>query len=147
MKVILLKDVPNLGKRGTSVEVSEGYGRNFLMPRGLAKEASEGALKALAAEQKAAATRLAREEAEARALGEKLSQLEVVVPAKMGEGGRLFGSVTSKDVAAALEARQITLDKRKIALEEPIKQLGTYQVPVKLHPKVHVNLTVHVKQG
>lgn len=147
MKVILVKDVPNLGKRGATVEVSEGYARNYLIPRGLVKEASEGALKALAVEQKAAAARMAREEAEARALGEKLAATDVVIPAKLGEGGRLFGSVTAKDIAAALEAKHLKLDKRKIELAEPIKHLGTYQVPVKLHPKVHLTLSVKVVQG
>ncbi|HHW15327.1 MAG TPA: 50S ribosomal protein L9 [Firmicutes bacterium] len=147
MKVILKQDVPNLGQRGAAIEVSEGYARNYLIPRGLAAVASEGALKALAVEQKAAAARKAREEAEARALGERLAGLELVIPAKLGEGGRLFGSVTAKDIAAALETRGVKLDKRKLELAEPIKQLGTYQVPVKLHPKVHLNLAVKVVAG
>lgn len=147
MKVILKQDVPNLGRRGAAIEVSEGYARNYLIPRGLAAVASEGALKALAVEQKAAAARKAREESEARALGEKLAGLELVIPAKLGEGGRLFGSVTAKDIAAALEARGVKLDKRRLELAEPIKQLGTYEVAVKLHPKVHLNLAVKVVAG
>ncbi|MGE5509473.1 MAG: 50S ribosomal protein L9 [Chitinophagales bacterium] len=144
MKVILKQDVPTLGKRGATVEVSEGYARNFLMPRGLAVEASEGALKALAVEKKVAENKAAKEEAEARALGEKLKGLEVVIPAKMGEGGRLFGSVTAKDIADALAKQKIKLDKKKLELEEPLKHLGTYEVTVKLHPKVHVSLKVQV---
>lgn len=144
MKVILKQDVATLGKRGATVEVSEGYARNFLMPRGLVVEASEGALKVLAMEKKVADNKAAKEEAEAKALGEKLGSVEVVVPAKMGEGGRLFGSVTAKDIVEALAKQKIKLDKKKLELEEPLKHLGTYEVPVKLHPKVHVNLKVQV---
>ena len=144
MKVILKQDVATLGKRGATVEVSEGYARNFLMPRGLAVEASEGALKALAVEKKVADNKAAKEEAEARALGQKLAELEVVVPAKMGEGGRLFGSVTAKDITDALAKQKVKLDKKKLELPEPLKHLGTYEVAVKLHPKVHVNLKVKV---
>lgn len=144
MKVILKQDVATLGKRGATVEVSEGYARNFLMPRGLVVEASEGALKVLAMEKKVADNKTAKEEAEAKALGEKLGSVEVVVPAKMGEGGRLFGSVTAKDIVEALAKQKIKLDKKKLELEEPLKHLGTYEVPVKLHPKVRVNLKVQV---
>ncbi|MGE5553781.1 MAG: 50S ribosomal protein L9 [Betaproteobacteria bacterium] len=147
MKVILKKDVPNLGKRGDTVEVSEGYARNYLIPRDLAAVASEGALKALAVERRAAEAKKAREEAEARELRERLAKLEVVIPAKLGEAGRLFGSVTAKDVVEALLKQGIELDKRKLELAEPIKQLGTYRVPVKLHPKVHLELAVRVIPG
>ncbi|MDI6871488.1 MAG: 50S ribosomal protein L9 [Bacillota bacterium] len=147
MKVILKKDVPSLGKRGATVEVAEGYARNYLIPRDLATVASEGALKALAMEQKATEAKKARQEVEARALAERLSRLEVVIPARMGEGGRLFGSVTAKDVAEALARQGVTLDKRKLEVEEPIKQLGTYRIPVKLHPKVHSELAVRVIPG
>lgn len=147
MKVILKKDVATLGKKGATVEVSEGYARNFLIPRDLAAPATEGALKALAVEQKAVAHRLEREEAEAKALGEKLAKLEVVIPAKVGEAGRLFGSITAKDVADQLAKLGAAVDKRKLELSEPIKQLGTYQLEAKLHPKVHVKLSVKVVQG
>jgi large subunit ribosomal protein L9 len=145
MKVILKKDVPSLGKKGATVEVSEGYARNYLIPRDLASHATEGALKALAVEQKAVSTKKAREEAEAKALGDKLEKLQVVITAKLGEAGRLFGSVTAKDIAEALARQGVALDKRKLELSEPIKQLGTYEVLVKLHPTAHVTLKVTVK--
>ncbi len=147
MKVILKKDVPGLGKRGATVEVSEGYARNYLIPRDLAAVASAGALKALAVEQQAAEAKRTREEAEARALGDRLARLEVVIPARLGEGGRLFGSVTAKDIVEALAKQGVELDKRKLEVAEPIKQLGTYRIPVKLHPKVHLELAVKVVQG
>lgn len=144
MKVILKQDVPSLGQKGATVEVSEGYARNYLIPRDLAATATEGALKALAVAQKAVEHRKSREEAEAKALAERLAKLEVVIKANMGEAGRLFGSVTSKDIVEALAAKGVSLDKRKIELAEPLKQLGTYQVEVKLHPKVHLKLAVKV---
>ncbi len=145
MKVILLEDVKNLGPRGAVVNVSDGYARNFLIPRRLAVEASPGKMKELA-QQKAVEARK-KEEAEARArdLAARLDGITVEVKAKVGEGGRLFGAVNSKDIAEALERQhQIAVDKKKILLKEPIKQLGEQTLVVKLHPSVQAQVKVAV---
>jgi large subunit ribosomal protein L9 len=145
VKVILKEDVKTLGKKGATVEVSEGYARNFLMPKGLAVEASTGALKVLAQEKQAVENRKAREEADAKALAAKIEKASVTIVAKIGEGGKLFGSVTAKDIADALQkSTKLSVDKRKIVLEEPIKTLGSYEVPVRLHPQVSTVLKVKV---
>jgi large subunit ribosomal protein L9 len=145
VKVILKEDVKTLGKKGATVEVSEGYARNFLMPKGLAVEASTGALKVLAQEKQAVENRKAREEADAKALAAKIEKASVTIVAKIGEGGKLFGSVTAKDIADALQkSAKLSVDKRKIELEEPIKTLGSYEVPVRLHPQVSTVLKVKV---
>jgi len=145
MKVILLQDVPNLGKRGDSVEVSPGYARNYLLPKGLVVEATPAALKEWDARASREQEKASRELAQARALAEKLSQREIQVAAKAGEGGRLFGSVTSKDLSEAV-SRQLGLqiDRRKIHLEENLKSLGTFTVTVRLHPEVMADLKVKI---
>ncbi len=147
MKVIFLKDVKGQGKKGETKEVSEGYATNFLIPRGLAKVASEGNLKVLENQKQAEERRKEDERLEAVELGKKLEQLTVELTSKSGEGGRLFGSITNKQVAEALEKLHLKIDKRKIVLEEPIRSLGVTQVPVKLHPEVTATLKVHVKEG
>ncbi|MDN5363276.1 MAG: large subunit ribosomal protein [Eubacteriales bacterium] len=145
MKVILKQDVKKLGKKGDVVEVAEGYARNYLLPRGLAVEASAGNLKTLQKQKEAEQRRREEEKAEALRIAEKLKEITVVVHGKAGENGRLFGSVTAKDVAEAL-ARDfgIKIDRRKMQLEEPIKAVGVYYIPVRLHAEVEATVKVHV---
>jgi len=144
MKVIFLKDVKGQGKKGEVKTVSDGYARNYLIPRGLAVEATESNLKTLEAQKRSEAKRKAQELAEAKALAEKLEKTTVTIAAKAGEGGRLFGAVTSKQIAEALAKQGLAVDKKKILLDEPIRALGTARVPVKLHPDVTVQLAVTV---
>ena len=149
MKVILLQDVKGKGKKGQMLEISDGYARNFLLPRKLAIEATADAMNTKKMNDKAAAEKAAKERAEALEISHKLRELTLVVTAKGGGAGRLFGSVTNQEIADALKAKSgITLDKRKIVLEENIKTLGMYRPTVKLHPDVHVELAVKiVEQG
>lgn len=146
MKVIFLKDVKGQGKRGDVKDLSEGYVRNFLLPKGLVKIASEGNIKTLEVQNASAEKRKAEEKREAEALGKKLEEMTVVVKAKSGEGGRLFGAVTSKQIAEALAASNIKIDKRKMELDEPIRALGVTQVSIKLHPEVKVKLNVQIAE-
>jgi len=141
MEVILKEDVANLGNRGDVVKVAEGYGRNFLMPRKLALQATL-ANKAVIEQMKTAAVRRsASEKAQAQALVAKIEPIVLTFTRKSGESGQLFGSVTSVDIAAGLEARGFEVDRRKIQLAEPLKALGDYDVAIKLHREV----TAHVK--
>jgi large subunit ribosomal protein L9 len=144
MEVILREDVSNLGKAGELVKVKPGYARNFLLPRGLAYEATEGNKKRIQAEAKGRVTRQAAEKAEAEALAAKLSALAIRIAAKAGEENRLFGSITAQDIADALAQAGQVVDKRKIELEHPIKTLGFHAVPVRVHHDVQaeVKLTV-----
>ncbi|HAU31083.1 MAG: 50S ribosomal protein L9 [Desulfotomaculum sp. 46_296] len=145
MKVILLEDVKNLGKKGDLVQVAEGHARNYLLPRKLAVEATEGKIKQLAELQEAAARKKQREESEAKDLACRLESLLIKVYSRAGEGGKLFGSISNKDIVDALVRDYgIEIDKKKIILKEPIKKLGFYSLPVKLYPSVHVNLSVNV---
>jgi large subunit ribosomal protein L9 len=144
MKVILLQDVKALGKKGDIKEVAEGYARNFLIPRHLAVEASGGHLKQHQQQVDAAAGKKAKVLAQAQAVAAKLEGLSLKITAKVGEGGRLFGSVTSADVAAILQERGFSIDKRKIEMAEPIKALGTYPLRIRLHPEVDANIEVQV---
>ncbi|MCW3488952.1 50S ribosomal protein L9 [Dethiobacter alkaliphilus] len=145
MQVILLKDVKALGKKGEIKEVAEGYGRNFLLPRGLAVEASGGHLKQHKQQEKVVAGKKAKALTEAQETAAKLNGLKLEMKAKVGENGRLFGSITSNDVAAALKKQGFSVDKRKVELSDPVKALGTYSVRVKLHPEVDANLELIVK--
>ncbi|MGI6492459.1 MAG: 50S ribosomal protein L9 [Peptococcaceae bacterium] len=145
MKVILIKDVPGKGKRGDVLNVAEGYARNYLFPRNLAIEASEGKMKELAERQQANLIKEAKLKQEAQELAAELAKLTVVVQTKAGEGGRLFGSVNNKDICdAMLTQHQIRLDKKKVILKEPVKQLGDYIAVAKLHPDVHAEIKVRV---
>lgn len=145
MKVILLQDVKNLGKKNDLIEVAEGYARNYLIPRGLAAEASAANLRQREQTLKTQSRKRQREEDQARAIADKLKERTIVVTVKAGEGGRLFGSVTSADIARELERQlSVTVDKRRIELEEPIKAVGTYRIPVKLYPGVQATLAVQV---
>jgi len=144
MEVILREDVASLGKAGQLVKVKAGYGRNFLLPNGLAYEATEGNKKRIAAEQKSKTTRALADRTEAQELGAKLAALSLSIAHKVGDEGRLFGSITSQDIADAVKAKGFDLDKRRIELEHPIKIVGFHSVPVKLHADVHVELKVNV---
>lgn len=144
MEVILREDVQSLGKAGALVRVKPGYARNFLLPRGLAYEATEGNKKRIAAETKARDTRAAQDRAEARTVADRLSAVAVTIQAKAGEGERLFGSVTAQDIADALERAGHPVDKRKLELPHPIKQLGEHAVPVRLHAEVQAVVRVTV---
>lgn len=144
MKVIFLQDVKGQGKKGEVKEVSEGYARNFLIPKGVVQIATEGAKKSLDLMAASAAKKKEQEKDEFKALAAKLSEMTVVIKAKAGEGGRLFGAITSKQIAEALEAQKITIDKRKIELEDPIRVLGVTKVTVKLYPDVKGTLNVQV---
>lgn len=144
MKVILQKDVKNLGKKGDAVEVSEGYARNYLVPRGLVVMATDANLRTLKQEQEAKQNRKEREKKEAADLARKMSDMKVTIAAKAGEAGRIFGSVTSADIAAALERQGVKVDKRKIELKDPIKVLGEYKVDVRVYQEMLATLTVKV---
>ena len=144
MEVILREDVKSLGKAGELVRVRPGYARNFLLPQGLAYEASEGNKKRIAGEQKARAAKVAEERAGAEAEAARLGQVAVTIRAKAGEEGKLFGSVTSQDIADALAAQGQAVDKRRIELEHPIKMLGWHTVPVRLHAEVMAEVRVQV---
>ncbi|MFP5504158.1 MAG: 50S ribosomal protein L9 [Candidatus Sericytochromatia bacterium] len=148
MKVILNNDVKDLGKAGSLVDVSEGYARNFLFPRKLAAEATPAAMKQWEEKKKAEARREARVLAEAQELAKVLEGTTVEVTSKSGEGGKLYGTITSKEIASEL-AKQTPhkIDKRKIELKEPIKSLGHHQVQVKLHPQVTATMRVHVAEA
>lgn len=142
MDVLLLKDVAGIGQAGQVKKVSDGYARNYLIPRGLATPATPGAVKQAEIVRTAAARREAKTLAEAQELAKQLSETRLVFRAKAGAGDRLFGSITSGDIAEALARDQhITIDKRKIELDAPIKELGEKHVAIKLHPQV----TAHVK--
>ncbi|ACL22925.1 LSU ribosomal protein L9P [Desulfitobacterium sp. LBE] len=146
MKVILKADVKALGKKGQVYEVSDGYARNFLFPKGLAVEATSGNLNDLASKKANEEKKKEQEKQEAQTLAAKLSSLSIEIHTKSGEGGRLFGSVTNKEIAEALKASHgINLDRRKLELKEPIKALGTFNVQAKLHPEVTAQFQVHVK--
>jgi len=146
VKVILKQDVKGLGKKGKICEVSDGYARNYLIPRGLAIEATEGNVQDLAHKQKQEELRRQKEKEEAMKLAAKIETLEVVIKVKVGEKGRLFGSVTNKEIADVLEKEyQLKLDKRKIEIKEPFKSLGEYEATVKLHPEVTANMKIKVE--
>ncbi|BDG49230.1 MULTISPECIES: 50S ribosomal protein L9 [Parageobacillus] len=147
MKVIFLKDVKGKGKKGEIKNVADGYANNFLFKQGLAIEATPANIKALEAQKRREQRQAEEELAKAKELKEKLEQITVQLTAKAGEGGRLFGSITSKQIAEALQTQhQIKIDKRKIELEDAIRSLGFTNVPVKLHPEVTATLKVHVAE-
>ena len=144
MDVILREDVEKLGTRGQLVKVAPGYARNFLLPNKMAVAATESNKKIVEQERQAYLRREAKVESEAKDLGKMLGAVAITIRQKAGENDQLFGSVTSKDIAEALEAQGYTIERRKIALEEPIKTLGEFKVPVKLHREVTVEITVTV---
>jgi large subunit ribosomal protein L9 len=145
MKVILRSDVADLGKRGDILDVSDGYARNFLVPKGLAMKASAGAATQAASMRRARDLRDAQDRAAAETLATTLVPKVITVTARAGSEGKLFGSVTASDIAAAVEAQtNVVIDRRKIVLAEPIKTLGTHTVPVKLHADVEFPVTLDV---
>lgn len=145
MIVILNRDVKGTGKAGDIVKVSDGYARNMLIPKGYAKEATEGNVRNLEKQKAIAAEKKAEEKAAAQALAEKINVASVTIKTKAGEGGRIFGSITSKDIADALaDQKKLTVDKKKIQLDNPIKQTGEMTVDIKLYPEVMAKLKVTV---
>ena len=148
MKVILLQDVKGKGKRGQMIEVSDGYARNYMLPRKIAMEATADAVNTMRMNDKAAAEKAARERAEAMEISKKLRDMTLVVKAKGGGAGRLFGSVTNQEIADALAKNSgIKLDKRKIVISEPIKNVGTYTVNCKLGYEITAPLTVKIEEA
>ncbi|ASK61792.1 50S ribosomal protein L9 [Virgibacillus phasianinus] len=147
MKVIFLKDVKGKGKKGDVKNVSDGYARNYLLKNKLAEEANAGNMKALEAKQRKEDQQEQEEKEEAIALKDKLADLTVELKAKSGDGGRLFGSITSKQIAESLEKNYgYKIDKRKIELDQPIRALGYTTVPVKIIPEVSGSIKVHVSE-
>ena len=148
MQIILQEDVEKLGNRGEEVEVAEGYARNYLLPRKLAMEANAGNLKRLERMRTTFAKREATERGDAEKLAESLNGVSISLTRKAGESDQLFGSVNAADIAEALAAQGFTVDKRKIQLTDPIKLIGEYQVPVKLHRDIVANVKLNVtKEG
>ena len=147
MKVILLQDVKGKGKKGQMLEISDGYARNYLLPRKLAVEATADAVNTKKMNDKAAAEKAAKERAEAVEISKKLRELTLTVKAKGGGAGKLFGSVTNQEIADALKANAgIALDKRKIVISDPIKNVGTYTVQCKLGYEIVAPLTVKIEE-
>jgi large subunit ribosomal protein L9 len=144
MEVILREDIEKLGGRGQIVKVADGYARNFLLPRRLAVPATEANRKIIEQERQAHLRREAKEKAAAQELAQMLAAVTVTIAQKAGEQDQLFGSVTPKDIAEALEKQNYHIDRRKILLEEPIKQLGEFKVPLRLHREVTVEIAVQV---
>ena len=147
MKIILLQDVKGKGKKGQMLEVSDGYARNFMLPRKLAIEATPDAINTMRMNDKATQERIAREKAEALAVSKQLREMTVTVACKGGGAGRLFGSVTNQEIADALAKQGIKLDKRKINIAEPIKNVGTYTVTCKLGYEISAPLTVKIEEA
>lgn len=148
MKVILLQDVKGKGKKGQMLDISDGYARNFMLPRKLAMEATPDAINTMRMNDKAAAEKAAKEKAEALAVSKELRAMTLVVTAKGGGAGRLFGSVTNQEIADALKAKTgIALDKRKIVISDPIKNVGTYTVTCKLGYEISAPLTVKIEEA
>lgn len=147
MKVILEQDVKKLGKKGDIVEVAEGYGRNFLLPKGLAKPASAANVNVAQAQAAAKARREAMAADEARLMAAQLEKVTVSIPVKVGDGGKLYGSVTGKDVAEALKKQNIDIDRRKIAIKGEVLGVGTYEAVIKIHPQVVSTIQVQVVAG
>jgi large subunit ribosomal protein L9 len=144
MEVILREDIERIGSRGQVVKVADGFARNYLLPKRLAVRATDANRKIVDQERQAHVRREAKQKGEAEELGRLLSGVTVTIPQKAGENDQLFGSVTAKDIAEALEKQNFSIDRRKITLDEPIKTLGEHKVPVRLHREVSVEITVQV---
>jgi large subunit ribosomal protein L9 len=146
MKVILLEDVPSLGKAGDLVKISDGYGRNYLIPQKKAVIATEKSLKVIEHQKRLIQQRMEKAKKDAEKLGQQIENLSCTFAKTVGESGKLFGSVTSMDIENYLKENGIKVDRKKISLEEPIKNLGMSNVPIKLHPEVTTHLKVWVVQ-
>lgn len=144
MKVILREDVDKLGRMGDLVNVADGYARNFLLPRNMAALATTKNIKSLEHEKRVIADRVKKEKMAAEEEAKKISAVSVSIPVQVGEEGKLFGSVTSKDIADAIAAQGFEIDKRRIQLEKPIKEIGTFMVPFKVHHDVTAQVKVEV---
>ena len=144
MKVILTQSIDRLGRAGDCVSVKDGYARNFLFPKNLAKEATPGNIKSLESLKKKQALEDENKLKEAKALAEKMAALSITISAKCGEEDKLFGAVTSEMISNALKSESISIDKKDIMIEEPIKKLGVYNVGAKVHPEVKATLKVWV---
>ncbi|AYO32097.1 MAG: large subunit ribosomal protein [Thermoanaerobacteraceae bacterium] len=148
MKVILLKDVKDIGQKGEVVNVAEGYARNYLLPRKLAAEATESSLKQLEQEKKAQERKRQKEKQMAMEQAEMLSKTHLTLKVKAGEQGKLFGSITSRDISDALKKQyNMDVDKRKIELSSPIKSVGDYEVTIKLAPEVETKILIKIVEG
>ena len=146
MKVILKDDVKNVGNMGDIVKVTDGYARNYLVPRGLAVEASSKNVKSVEHEKRIIQEKAKKIRNSAEDLSDRISKVTLVVKANAGEEGKLFGSVTTMDIAEALKNEGFDIDKKKISLDEPIKRIGEHTVNVKIHPEITTNVTVQVVQ-
>lgn len=146
MQVILLENIPSLGKAGDLVKVSDGYGRNYLIPQKKALLATEKSLKVIEHQKRQVQQRMEKAKRDAEKLGQRIEKLSCTFPKTVGESGKLFGSVTSMDIENYLKENGIELDRKKISLEEPIKNLGMFTVPIKLHSEVTTHLKVWVVQ-
>ncbi len=146
MKVILKQDVKGLGKKEQMVEASDGYARNFLLPRGLAVEATSSNVNIMKTKKEAEAQKKDREIAQAKELAKKIKDITVTLKVKAGESGKLFGSITSKDVAEALKTQQkLDIDKKKLVMPDSLKAVGTFEVEVKLYPEINSKFTVKIE--
>ena len=146
MKVILQTDIKNIGKKGEIVEVADGYGRNFLLPKKLALPASSENMNVAKAQAGAKARREAMAEDEARLMAAQLEKVTVEIPVRIGENGRLFGAVTGKDVAEALKKKNIDIDRRKISIQGDVTGEGLYEAVVKVHPQITTTIQIHVRK-
>ena len=144
MKVVLKDDIKNVGKMGQIVDVADGYARNYLVPRGLAVEANTKNLKAVEHEKKIIQEKAKKIKNSAQTMSDKISTMTLVIKAKAGDEGKLFGAVTSMDIAELLKNEGIEMDKKKIFLDEPIKRLGSYSVNIKIHTEISTHLTIQV---
>lgn len=147
MKVVLLEDVKSLGKKDDIVNVSDGYARNYLFPKNLAAEATTGKLNEISEKKKAMENKKKKELEEAKALAKKLNNREVIVKTKAGSSGKLFGSITGKDIADMIKSQlKILVDKKKIVLDDTIKSIGTHQVEIKIYPEITAKIKVIVTE-
>lgn len=148
MKVILLQDIRGKGKKGQMIEASDGYARNYLLPRKMAVEATADNVNTMKMNDKAKAEQMAREKAQAQEIAEKLKDITVEIKAKSGNGGRLFGSITSQEIADALKKQaSISIDKKKIVQDEPIKSFGDFSLKAKLGYEITATISVHVSEA
>ncbi|MDA0682890.1 MAG: 50S ribosomal protein L9 [Bacteroidetes bacterium] len=145
MKVLLLEDVDNLGEAGSIVTVKDGYGRNFLIPRGFARIATSNVVKAWQEERRQSSRKIAKKKEDAEALAKEMASVEVLILAKVGEENRIFGSVTAAQVAEGLASHGIDVDRRKVELSEDIKHTGVFTASVKIHPEVVAEIKIRVE--